>query len=164
MIESDLIADTSTTQSLEPAGYPAGWTRFFKEDFTYGYHQGFSAIHYTSTMNRVGVVRIAGGEGGCPTLRSNPVSLKNISSTRIRVGFSFYAIGMEHSDYFCIQCEIDETITGETSSFDNGRWYNGISIEFEASNANNLRIAFMIVGDGKEDGVLIDSVTIQGNA
>mmetsp|Transcript_43664 Transcript_43664/g.91877 ORF Transcript_43664/g.91877 Transcript_43664/m.91877 type:complete len:150 (-) Transcript_43664:153-602(-) len=119
MIESDLIADTSTTQSLEPAEYPAGWTSIFKEDFTYGYglfyHQSNSAIHYTSTMNRVGVVRIAGGEGGCPTLRSNPVSLKNISSTRIRVGFSFYAIGMEHSDYFCIQCEIDETITGETS-------------------------------------------------
>ena len=77
---------------------------------------------------------------------------------------------LRHLDDLCLNYKIDnEAITSEKCwsslhAFDNSRWYDDMSLEFAASNANNLRISFRVEGDDNEDDVLIDSVTIQGQA
>ena len=127
---------------IEEAQNLVGWTTILQGDFAYGfesfYHHDNNANHYTSTMNRLGVVRIANGEGGFSVLRSNPISLENNPFSRIRVGFSFYAMEMEHSDILCLGYEIEDgAITGEKCwsslhAFDNSRWYDDMSLEFVA--------------------------------
>jgi trypsin len=162
-----------TTQTPEDLTAGDSWTTMIEEDFTYGFgifnHHDNSANHYTSAMERSGVVRIEDGEGGVSALISNEISLAYNPFSRIKVTFSFYAIEMEDDD-FCLDYELDGgSITGEKCwsslhAFDNSQWYDGMSFEFAAPNASSLRIAFRVKGDDDEDDVLIDAVTIQGQA
>lgn len=121
-------------------------------------------------MNRDGVVRIADGVNGSSTMSSNQISLASSPFTLYKITFSFYAIEMEHSDDLCLDYELDNgAITGEKCwsslhAFENDRWYGDKSLVFAASNASNLRIRFRVQGDDDVDDVLIDSVTIQGQA
>jgi trypsin len=150
------------------------WTTIAQEDFTYGFglfnQKSSNAKHYTSTMDRAGVVRIAHGEGGVSALVSNQISLEHNPFAKIRVSFSFYAVGMEETDDLCVDYKIDDgAIIGEKcwsalSAFENERWYDEQSLEFAASGASNLIIAFRANGNDEEDDILIDSVTIQGHA
>ena len=127
------------TQYLRNEG---GWMTIVEEDFTNAFglfdHHGNNATHYTSAMNRVGVVHISGGEGGSSVIKSKQISLNNSLFTRFRIAFSFYAIEMEHSDDLCLDYEIDNgDITGEKCwsslpAFENGRWYDDNSLEFAA--------------------------------
>eukprot|EP00571_Detonula_confervacea_P000325 CAMPEP_0172330650 /NCGR_PEP_ID=MMETSP1058-20130122/61514_1 /TAXON_ID=83371 /ORGANISM="Detonula confervacea, Strain CCMP 353" /LENGTH=455 /DNA_ID=CAMNT_0013047875 /DNA_START=194 /DNA_END=1561 /DNA_ORIENTATION=+ len=172
-----IIAKASRTQDLivertQDLSREGGWIAIIEEDFTTGYglfnHHGNDAKHYTSAMNRVGVVRIADGEGGSSALKSNQVSLENSPFTKFKINFSFYAIEMEHSDSLCLDYEISNgAITGERCwsslhAFENSRWYNDKSFEFAAPNAHSLSIRFRVKGDDSEDDVLLDSVTIYG--
>lgn len=158
-----------TTQSLSSGG---NWTTIVEEDFTTGFglfdlHSN-NAMHYPSTMNRAGVVRIADGNDGSSELTSNVISLANSPFSKIKVTFSFYAIAMEHSDDLCLDYVLDNwAITGERCwsslhAFENSRWYDDTSLEFAASDAQTLWIRFRVVGDDNEDDVLLDSVTIEG--
>jgi trypsin len=149
------------------------WTTILQEDFDTGFglfnQHGNDASHYLTAKNRVGVVRIAGGENGVSTLNSNQITLENAPYNKFKINFSFYAIEMEHSDDFCIEYEInDGAETGEKCwsslhSFQNHVWYNDKSFEFvTALNAHSLKVSFRIEGDDSVDDVLLDSVIIQG--
>mmetsp|Transcript_43670 Transcript_43670/g.91885 ORF Transcript_43670/g.91885 Transcript_43670/m.91885 type:complete len:460 (-) Transcript_43670:89-1468(-) len=161
------------TQNLSNQG---GWRTIIEEEFTRGLglfnQRGNDARRYSSAMNRAGVVRMAGGEGGS-SMQSNEIHPRNnlfSEFSRFKVSFSFYAIEMEHSDDLCLDYELDNgKITGEKcwsslNAFDNGRWYDDMSLEFAASHAERLRIRFRVNGDDAEDDVLFDSVRIQGHA
>jgi len=171
------IAKASRIQGLSAKGTQylrlgEDWTPIIEEDFTSGFglfnRHGNDAKHYTSAMNRAGVVRIADGEDGSSAMTSNQISLEDSPFTKFKINFSFYAIEMEHSDDLCLDYEIDDgAVTGEKCwsslhAFENSRWYNDKSFEFTASNARSLRIRFRVKGDDTEDDVLIDSVTVQG--
>mmetsp|Transcript_2809 Transcript_2809/g.4360 ORF Transcript_2809/g.4360 Transcript_2809/m.4360 type:complete len:455 (+) Transcript_2809:52-1416(+) len=150
------------------------WATIIDENFTYGFglfnHHGNDATHYTSTMNRMGVVRIADGESGSSALQSNKISLENNPFSRFKIVFSFYAVMMEHSDQLCLDYVLDDgSVTGEKCwsslhAFENSEWYDGMSFEFAASSAKSLRIRFRVKGDDTDDDVLIDSVAVQGLA
>ena len=77
---------------------------------------------------------------------------------------------MEHSDDFCLDYFLDNgAITGERCwsslhAFNNHMWYDNMSLEFDVSNRQSMWIRFRIEGDDNEDDVLIDSVTIEGQA
>ncbi|KAL7533286.1 hypothetical protein ACHAXR_005144 [Thalassiosira sp. AJA248-18] len=145
------------------------WTTIVEEDFSYGYgvfnHHENGASRYTKAMDRAGVVRIATSE-----LKSNKISLEHNPFSKIKVGFSFYAIAMADLDDLCLDYEIDDgAIAGEKCwsslhAFDNDIWNDDMSFEFAASNASSLRIRFRIKGDDSGDDVLLDSVTVQGHA
>lgn len=149
-----------------------GWVSVVEEDFTNGFglfdQLGNNGNHYINAMGRSGVVRIANGDGGHSVLKSNQISLENAAYSRYRVTFSFNAIAMEHSDDLCLDYEIDGgVITGEKCwssihAFEMDTWYDDVSFEFAASNAQTLRIRFRVEGDDIVDEVLLDSVTIQG--
>lgn len=176
--ECEDIINTSRNQDLvegtQDLGLEGDWTTIIEEDFTTGYgmfsNHGNNFRHYTSAMNRAGVVRIADGEDEISALQSNQISLENSPFTKFKISFSFYAVEMEHSDELCLDYEIDDgAITGEKCwsslhAFENSRWYNDKSFEFTASKASSLRISFRAKGDDTEDDVLIDSVTIQGRS
>lgn len=161
-------------ENIASLGDEEGWTTVVEEDFTNDFglfqHHGNNANHYTSAMGRSGVVRIANGEGGKSVLTSGQISLDNAIYKRFKVSFSFYAIAMEHSDDLCIDYEINGgAITGEKCwsslhAFQISRWYDDMSFEFAASDAQTLRIRFIVKGDDVVDEVMVDSVTIQGQA
>jgi len=167
--ECDSIAVAQKTQNLSDEG---GWTTIAEEDFLTGFglfdRGGNNGNHYTSAMDRAGVVRISNGEEGHSVLISNQIPLGNSTFTKFRVSFSFYAIDMENSDDLCLDYEIDDgAITGEKCwsslrAFDVSTWYDDMSFEFSASNAQSLRIGFRVHGDDVVDEVLVDSVVIQG--
>lgn len=151
-----------------------GWTKIAEEDFTYGFglfnNNGNDAKYYTRARDRTGVVRITDGEMGISTLTSNQISLEHNPFAKIRVVFSLYSIKLEQSDDLCLDYELDGgAITGEkcwsrSDVFVNDIWYDDMSFEFAASNANSLRIRFKVRGDDEDDGVFIDSVIVQGQA
>merc|ERR1712127_922218 len=161
-------------ENIASLGDEEGWTTIVEEDFTNDFglfwQHDNNANHYTSAMGRSGVVRIANGEGGNSVLKSDQISLDNAVYTRIKVTFSFYAIAMEHSDDLCLDYEMDGgAITGEKCwsslhAFEISRWYDAMSFEFAASDAQTLRIRFTVKGDDVVDEVMVDSVMIQGQA
>jgi len=159
---------------MKPQALTTGgdWTTVFEEDFTGGFglfelHSN-NAMHYPTTHNRAGVVRIEGGNRGSSVLTSNLMSLENSLFSKIKVTFSFYVIAMEYSDDLCLDYVLDNgAITGERcwsslQAFENSRWYDDVSLEFGASSAQSLWIRFRVEGDDNEDDVLLDSVTIEG--
>ena len=159
-------------ESIERQVDEEGWATVVDENFADGFglfdQLGNNGNHYTSAMERSGVVRIANGNGGRSVLKSNEISLENAAYSRYRVTFSFYAISLEDSDELCLDYEIDGgAITGEKcwsslQAFEMGRWYDDMSFEFASSNAQTLRIRFRVDGDDVVDEILLDSVTIQG--
>ena len=148
------------------------WSVIIEEEFTYGFgvfnEPENNASHYVTAMNRGGVVRIEGGEEGVSVLKSSQISLAHNPFSKFKVSFNFYAVEMEHSDNLCLGYEVDGgAITGEKCwsslhAFENDRWYDDMSFEFEASNVSNLRLIFTVKGDDAVDDVLLDGVTIQG--
>lgn len=149
-----------------------GWSTIVEEDFSLGFglfdQHGNNGNHYTTAMNRAGVVRVANGDGGHSVMMSNPIPLGSQTFDKFKVEFSFYAIAMEHADDLCLDYEIDNgAVTGEKCwsslhAFEMSRWYDEMSFEFSASNAQSLRIRFTVKGDDIVDEVLIDSVTVSG--
>ena len=139
-----------------------GWMTVIEEDFTYAFglfnQPGNDDKYYTSAMGRVGVVRIADGEGGNSVLQSHEISLENNPFSKLKISFSFYAIEMEHTNKLCLDYELDDgSITGEKCwnwsslhAFDNSRWYDDRSFESAAFNAKSLVIRFRVKGDDTE--------------
>ena len=82
--------------------------------------------------------------------------------------FSFYAIDMEDSEDLCLRYKLDDgAITREkcwssVHVFQVSAWYDGVSINFGASDAQSLKVTFKIKGDDIVDEVLLDSVTVEG--
>jgi trypsin len=164
----------STTRTVDTASL-GGFTQIVQEEFGTGFglfnQHGNDASHYLAAKNRNGVVRIQNGANGISTLKSNQISLENNPFTKFKVDFSFYAIEMEHSDDFCVSYEINDGVeTGEKCwsslhSFQNHVWNNDKSFEFgTALDAHNLRLTFQVKGDDDTDDVLLDSVTVYGQA
>lgn len=140
------------------------WTVINQEDFIYGFglfnHHGNHATHYTSTMDRYGVVAISNGQA----LASNEISLQFNPFSKVKVSFSAHAVAFDDSDNVCLDYELDGlAITG--SRCWNGRafvadeWNDSMSIEFSASDATSLIIRLRIDGG---DYLMVDSVTIEG--
>jgi len=165
---------STSTRSVDTTSL-GGYAEIIQEGFGTGFglfnQHGNDASHYLAAKNRNGVVRIQNGTNGISTLKSNQISLENSPFTKFKVDFSFYAIEMEHSDDFCVSYEINDGVeTGEKCwsslhSFQNHVWNNDKSFEFStALDAHNLRLTFQVKGDDDTDDVLLDSVTVYGQA
>ena len=95
------------------------------------------------------------------------IYLENATFSRIKASFSFYSVNLQHSDNVCLEYELDNgAVTGHKCwstlhAFENSRWYDNMSFEFDASDANSLVIGLKVEGD-LGDHVLIDSVSVQG--
>lgn len=169
----NLITDQGT-QTLRGEG---GWTTITDEDFSSGFGLfknpgNHASNHYLNAMNRTGVIRIRGGEGGFSELPSNHISLENSPFTEFKVTFSFYAFQMELPDDLCLEYEIDDgAVTGEKCwsslhAFDASGWHDDMSLEFSVVGAQKMRLRFRVKGTddalSSGDDILIDSVSIQG--
>merc|ERR1712151_873860 len=163
--------DLLRTQETSPS--ESAWEEIVDEEFLTGlgifnsHGNGDSSRHYPAAHNRAGVVRVASG-GGTASLASRSVSLADTSYGKLRVSFSFYAMGTEHADDLCLDYELDNgAITGERCwsslhAFQNNQWTD-LDMEFNASpGARNISIRFRLKGDDSDDGVLVDRVTIEG--
>lgn len=164
----DWIEEQVCENSSAPPSYFKCWSTIVEEDFSsdFGLFNRHSNNHYPEALGRSGVVRIQNGENGVSELTSNPISLVNAYS-KIRIRFSFYALLLEESDQFCVEGVLDDgAISGErcwsTLGFENNVWNDDLSVDFNKSGAQSLRIIFRIKGDDDDDDVLLDSVTVQG--
>ena len=166
-LNCDELRTEETSQS------ETAWEEIVDEEFLTGlgifnsHGNGDSSRHYPAAQNRRGVVRIAGA-GGTASFASSSVSLVDTSYGKLRVSFSFYAMGMEHADDLCLDYELDNgAITGERCwsslhAFQNNQWTD-LDMEFDASpDARNISLRFRLKGDDSDDGVLVDRVTIEG--
>ncbi|KAL9189089.1 hypothetical protein ACHAXT_011579 [Thalassiosira profunda] len=163
-------------ESFDCANLPPSteWITIDEETFDFGfgifYNPPMDANHYPYAMNREGVVRLEGAADGKASLTSNLISLAHNPFTKIKVTFSFYAVGMAHADDLCVDYELDNAaVTGSKCwsamhAFDNGEWYDEMNLEFEVSSASDLRLRFRVDGDDIGDNVLLDKVTIEGQS
>jgi len=162
--------ESRTTETPEEA-----WEEIANEEFLTGlgifnsHGNGDSSRHYPMAENRAGVVRIS-SNGGTASFASNPISLTDTPYDKLRVSFSFYAMGMEHADDLCLDYELDNgVITGERCwsslhAFENNQWTN-LDMEFNAwQDVQNMSLRFRLKGDDSDDVVLIDRVTIEGRS
>ncbi|EJK70391.1 hypothetical protein THAOC_08254, partial [Thalassiosira oceanica] len=138
------------TQETSPS--ESAWEEIVDEEFLTGlgifnsHGNGDSSRHYPTAQNRAGVVRVASG-GGTASLASRSISLADTSYGRLRVSFSFYAMGTEHADDLCLDYELDNgAITGERCwsslhAFQNNQWTD-LDMEFNASpGARNISLS-----------------------
>ena len=89
--------------------------------------------------------------------------------SKIKVSFSFLALGMEEDDSFCLDNRGDEgweqvKCWSAPKDFKNKQWYDNRSVEFPVGSRTDISIQFRCVGNAKKDDVLIDKVVIQGSA
>lgn len=163
--------DTPTTQDITAVTKHHQWTTITQEDFTSGLDlidkQESQGTLYKTAYNRQGVVRI--NNGG--VLKSKQISLANSPFTMLKIAFSLYSMNLEHSDYLCLDYELDGGATkGEKCwrglhAFDNGQWYDDMDLVITASSANNsMKFSFRVDGNDAADDVLVDSVRILGQA
>ncbi|EJK69027.1 hypothetical protein THAOC_09756 [Thalassiosira oceanica] len=159
-------------QTQETSPSESAWEEIVDEEFITGlgifnsHGNGDSSRHYPAAQNRAGVVRIS-SNGRTGSLASNFISLTNTSYDKLRVSFSFFAIGMEHADDLCLDYELDNgAITGERCwsshhAFENNLW-TSLDMEFNASRGvRTMSLRFRLKGDDSEY-VLIDRVNIEG--
>ena len=114
------------------------------------------------------MVLIHDGNNGVSELTSNSIPFDSVYSS-IKISFSFYANILEESDKFCLEYELDDgAIIGErcwsSLGFENNVWNDDTSVEFDTAGAQSLRITFRVTGDDDKDDLLLDSVTVQGQA
>ena len=161
-----------------------GYTTLINESFSRGYglfsnnHSSSNVKHYLSTWGlnmgeaRSGVVRIIhdGSSTKKAELTSNEILLGDKEVTRIKVSFTFLAIGMESNDSLCLDYAFDDgAITGKRcwtkAMFDkNGIWLE-MSHEFATTvDVQSLVIRLRVEGDDSLDDVLFDSVVVKGKA
>lgn len=74
---------------------------------------------------------------------------------------------MEPDDQFCLDLCFNEELAWEVTQcwssgndFENNVWNDNVSVEFNRTNVQSLRIRFRYVGSNMSD-VLIDEVTIE---
>jgi len=158
-------------RTQETSQSASAWEEIVDEEFLTGlgifnsHGNGDSSRHYPAAQNRAGVVRIS-SNGRTGSLASNFISLTN-TYDKLRVSFSFFAIGMEHADDLCLDYELDNgAITGERCwsshhAFENNLW-TSLDMEFNASRGvRTMSLRFRLKGDDSEY-VLIDRVNIEG--
>mmetsp|Transcript_12529 Transcript_12529/g.23438 ORF Transcript_12529/g.23438 Transcript_12529/m.23438 type:complete len:572 (-) Transcript_12529:163-1878(-) len=155
------------------------WQRLIDEDFKSGFgffnSGGKDAKHKNSIKNRTGVVRIQDGKGDKSSVYSSTLHLEDKFS-KFRVTFSFYMLGMEDDDRFCLEYSIDkddgtkkdqdkkykrvDCIGG--GDYSGKAWHDDVSFSFQANSANDLSIRFINEGDSRKDDVLISDVKLEG--
>ena len=169
----DDTTETTTTQTTSTSVVDGSWSTIAEEDFTSSDFllfktKGNDAKHYTYAVGRSGVVLIHDGNNGVSELTSNSIPFDSVYSS-IKISFSFYANILEESDKFCLEYELDDgAIIGErcwsSLGFVNNEWNDDTSVEFDTAGAQSLRITFRVTGDDDKDDLLLDSVTVQGQA
>mmetsp|Transcript_23992 Transcript_23992/g.49686 ORF Transcript_23992/g.49686 Transcript_23992/m.49686 type:complete len:248 (+) Transcript_23992:974-1717(+) len=165
---SGMIAnDISIGEDLER------WSILFEEDFLRGFgvfnKGGRDAVHYKFAKERKGVVRIQDGNGESSAVFSNKIILEE-GYSMLKVCFSFYGIGMERVDSFCLDHSIDasskwveERCWFGRVDFPNKLWIDDVCVEFSVpAGADTISIRFRCHGDERRDDILIDKVAIHG--
>lgn len=78
------------------------------------------------------------------------------------------ALKFKDDDSFCLDYNINESdwkqeqCWNSRDDFDANSWYDGMSVEFDASSADSLRFRFRCAADRDRDGLLVDNVEIEG--
>ncbi|KAL7479829.1 hypothetical protein ACHAW6_005551 [Cyclotella cf. meneghiniana] len=168
---SAMIDGGNSTDKTSNFGRPAKWTTIVSEDFNRGlgvFQAGSKdTIHYKQTEDRKGVARIQGGEGLSPVLMSNTIGLYQ-SVSMFRVIFSFYGLGIEDADSFCLDHSLDggaswseEKCWNSCEDFRNNVWYDDEMVKFTTKDADRLRIRLRCNGGDTKDDILIDKIEIQ---
>lgn len=111
-------------------------------------------------------MRIQNGKGSKSSFYSDDIALNGQSD--FRVTFSFYAIGMENDDSFCLDFSTNSgkkwnsvKCWSSPNDFWNKNWFDDVSVEFSKNNADELNIRFRCQGDSNKDDVLFDKVEIE---
>ena len=152
------------------------WTKIYKEDFTSPVNMFLlptnNAAWIGNVLGRTGTMRISGGDNGVSVMKSNLITMEDNVFTDAKVSFGLrsarnFTVEDQKED-FCLEYSInDGKVTDDkcwdSSAFPDRKWYDDNNFEFELpSGIENMRLKFTVYGDGLEDEVLIDSVTIEG--
>mmetsp|Transcript_12537 Transcript_12537/g.27442 ORF Transcript_12537/g.27442 Transcript_12537/m.27442 type:complete len:520 (+) Transcript_12537:260-1819(+) len=155
-----------------PTPNSGNWRTILNEDFTNGYGSfksgGQGARHYGSSKSRQGVIRIQNGKGSRSSFYSKDATLDG-SYSKFKVTFSFYALGMENNDSFCL----DYSTNGGSSwkgvdcwsgpnDYQNKIWYDDTVVTFSDNRASELSVRFRCQGNSNQDDVLFDKVKVEG--
>ncbi|KAL7468963.1 hypothetical protein ACHAXS_009199 [Conticribra weissflogii] len=152
-------------------GETGGWSILIEEEFLRGFgvfnKGGRDAVHYKIAKERIGVVRIQDGNGEASSIFSNKFILDE-GYSMLKVCFSFYGIGMERVDSFCLDHSIDasskwveERCWFGRVDFPNKVWIDDVCVEFTVpTGADTISLRFRCHGDERRDDILIDKVTI----
>ncbi len=180
--ENDSNSDNNDNNNNNDQSSGSGnsqWQRLIDEDFKSGFgffnSGGKDAKHKKSIKNRTGVVRIQDGKGDMSSVYSSTLHLDDKFS-KFRVTFSFYMLGMEDDDRFCLEYSIDkddETKKDQDKKYKRvdcigggdyyGKaWHDDVSFTFQANSAKDLSIRFINEGDSRKDDVLISDVKLEG--
>lgn len=157
------------------------WTQIYQENFNNALHMFMKMdgsndnSHWQSAMQRGGIMRIHGGEGGLSVAESNLITMKDNMFTNAKVQFSIYTGSNftveKQKDDICLHFAINdgtETAVADkkcwsTDDFAERKWHDDPSFEFEIpADAESMRLKFVVNGDSEKDEVIIDSVTISG--
>lgn len=156
----------------QPSGN-SGWQRLIDTDFKSGLGAsdfndgGQDAKYHSSVKGRNGVVRIQDGKGKRSSVYSDTMDL-NDNYKKFRVTFSFYLLGMESDDEFCLEYSTDDgnkynqVVCLSSRDYYSKAWQDDESFDFQANGANNLRIRFICKGNSRKDDVLISDVKLEG--
>lgn len=154
----------------------SAWTTIYKEEFTSPVNMFLlptnNAAWIGNVLGRTGTMRIAGGDNGVSVMKSNSITMKDNVFTGCKITFGLRSARNftvpDQAEDLCLEYSLnDEEVTDDkcwdSSAFPDRKWYDGNSFEFKLpSGTENMRLKFTVYGDGLEDEVLIDSVTIEG--
>ena len=172
---------TDTTNPMETneddVQTSSAWTKIYKEEFTSPVNMFLlpsnNAAWIGNVLGRSGTMRISGGDNGVSVMKSNLITMAadNVFA-ECKVSFGLrsarnFTVEDQKED-FCLEYsindgEIIDDKCWDSSDFPDRKWYDGNSFEFKLpSGTENMRLKFTVFGDGLEDEVLVDSVTIEG--
>ncbi|ACI64196.1 predicted protein [Thalassiosira pseudonana CCMP1335] len=163
--------NSSSSSSSIASSSNGNWNTLYTENFLNGFgifrKGGSDAKHYIFLKKRDGVARIQGGNGMQSSIYSDALDMGK-SYSKLRVVFSFFALGMEDNDSFCLDSSTDggntwsEEQCWESNDIRNKVWNDDEAVEFGVSNASSVSIRFRCNGSDRKDDVLISYVEIQG--
>ena len=150
-----------------------GWNIIVTEDFRggYGIFTGDSrsnpAIRYSSAKGKAGVIRMS--TDGTSTLKSTQISVDNSELNKFKVSLDLYAVNMSHEDNICVDYQTSTTHAhGEKCwtalhEFPMSQWETK-TFEFEAKDAESLRLRLRLDSTGEGNDILISRVNVEGSA
>ena len=164
---------SSTTQDQVPTNATAevsdGWRTIVTEDFRgdYGIFAGDKsnrAVRYSSAKGKGGVIRM---NEGASTLKSRQIEVEK-TENKFKISLDLYAVNMNHDDSICIDYQTMSTQKGgercwkALHDFHLSQWVTK-TFEFDAKDAEALRIRLRVDSSGQKSNILISRVNIEGS-
>ena len=157
----------SSVVENDESGDSDGWTRIVREEFLGGYgifteDSRGSRARYNSAKGKAGVIRMSTGRTS--TLKSGHINVAN-SENKFRISLDLYAVQMGHEDDICIdyQTNTNHGVQCWKALHDIplSQWSTK-TFEFEAEDAESLRLRLRLDSTRDKSDILISRVEIEG--